>query len=365
VLLPPAIPNATYLPVMGDASRRTGCIVAPVRGLGSADAAAPDERVAPSATGVVDGLDVEVGAAYRWASHLTPGLAVLDVGCGSGDGAVLLADAGARSVLGVGSDAEEVQAASQRHGDPARFTVGSPTELGVDSRSFDAVICFGALERAADHEPILAELQRVLAEGGLLMLSLPIGEGRSEDAVNASDAPSAGMMVKRPDVARPSLEQWRSILAARYRNVRLQLRRVGIAAIIAADGLEERGDQPIDDAIWTPGEPESDRAALALASDGELPDPRSLAMLTGLSELHALREKLHGWEERARRAEAEGSAKHWELVAAREGQRRLRKRLHQLEHRPLRVLSRVVRRKPARLGPGPPLRASEHPEDWS
>src|SRR6476659_8196051 len=122
VLLPSTIPDATYLPVMGDASRRTGCIVAPVRGLGSADAAAPDERVAPSATGVVDGLSVEVGAAYRWASHLTPGLAVLDVGCGSGDGAVLLADAGARSVLGVGSDAEEVQAASQRHGDPARFT---------------------------------------------------------------------------------------------------------------------------------------------------------------------------------------------------------------------------------------------------
>ena len=105
-------------------------------------------------------------------------------------------------------------------------------------------------------------------------------------------------------------------------------------------------------------------AALALAGDGELPDPPSLALLTGLGELHSLREKLHLWEERARRAEAEGSAKHWELVAAREAQRRLRKRLHELEHRPLRILSRVLRRKPARLGPGPQLRASEHPDDW-
>jgi SAM-dependent methyltransferase len=295
---------------------------------------------------------------------MTRGRAVLDAGCGSGDGAVLLADAGARSVLGVESDAEAVQAASRRHGDRARFAVGTPTELGVDSRSFDAVVCFGPLERAPDHEPILAELQRVLAEGGLLAVSLPIGEGRAEDAVTAADARDAGMMVPRPDVTRPSRAQWHSMLAARFRNVRLQPRRVCITAMIAANGLDEHGDQAIDDAVWIPGEPENDRAALALASDSELPDPRSLAMLTGLSELQAFREKLHGWEERARRAEAEGSAKHWELVAAREGQRRLRKRLHELEHRPLRVLSRVLRRKPARLGPGPPLRASEHPDDW-
>ena len=331
----------------------------------STDAAASDERVASSAIGVSDQLSIEVDAAYRWASHLTPGRAVLDVGCGSGHGAALLADAGARSVLGVGWDPEAVEAASRLHGDRARFTVGSPAELGVGARSFDAVTCFGPLERAPDHEPILAELQRVLAEGGLLVLSLPIGEGRSDDAVTATAARTAGMMVRRPDVASPSLAQWRSILVARFRNVRLQRRRVCIAAIITANGLGEGGDQPIEDAIWMPGEPDSDWAALALASDGELPDPRSLAMLTGLAELHAFREKLHRWEERARRAEAEGSAKHWELVAAREAQRRLRRRLHQLEHRPLRVLSRVLRGKPARLGPGPPLRASEHPDEWS
>lgn len=329
------------------------------------EATTRDSRVAASAIGGDDHLSIEVEAAYRWAVHLTRDRAVLDVGCGSGQGAALLADAGARSVHGVGWDPSAVETASRLHGDRARFTIGTPTELGVGAGSFDAVTCFGPLERALDHEPILEELQRVLAEGGLLMLSLPIGEGRDEDAVSAAAARTAGMMVQRPDVARPSLAQWHSMLAARFRNVRLQRRRVCIAAIIAANGLDEHGDQAIDDAIWVSGGPDNDRAALALASDSELPDPRSLAMLTGLSELQAFREKLHGWEERARRAEAEGSAKHWELVAAREAQRRLRKRLHQLEHRPLRVLSRVIRGKPARLGPGPQLRASEHPEDWT
>jgi hypothetical protein len=104
---------------------------------------------------------------------------------------------------------------------------------------------------------------------------------------------------------------------------------------------------------------------LALASESQLPDPPALALLTGLTELSLVLEKLRMWEERARRAEAEGSAKHWELVAAREAQRRLRKRLHHLEHRPLRVLSRVLRGKPARLGPGPNLRISELPKEWN
>ena len=101
------------------------------------------------------------------------------------------------------------------------------------------------------------------------------------------------------------------------------------------------------------------------ASDAELPELGSLASMVSFRDLRAQEEALEAWEHRARRAEAEGSAKHWELVAAREAQRRLRMRLHQLEHRPLRVISRVLRGKPARLGAGPPLRASEiKPEHW-
>ncbi len=75
--------------------------------------------------------------------------------------------------------------------------------------------------------------------------------------------------------------------------------------------------------------------------------------MVSFRDLRAHEETLEAWEQRARRAEADGSAKHWELVAAREAQRRLRMRLHQIEHRPLRVISRVLRGKPAKLGPGP------------
>jgi hypothetical protein len=151
------------------------------------------------------------------------------------------------------------------------------------------------------------------------------------------------------------------MLEAHFGNVSLRPRRIGIAVSIADDDSTD----PIEDAARIEGEPEQSHVALALARDGDLPDPARVALITGLAELHTFLERLRMWEERARRAEAEGSAKHWELVAAREAQRRLRKRLHQLEHRPLRVLSRVLRRKPARLGPGPPLRLSELPKDWN
>jgi SAM-dependent methyltransferase len=343
------------------AARFEACIVVGMTGSGRVAAPA----TAPAAPGLAaaDRLDIEVETAYRWASHSIADRTVLDVGCGSGHGAALLAQH-AKSVVGVGWNPEDVESASRRFGERIRFVIGTPAALNVASGSFEALTCFGPLDRATDYEPIVAELRRALTNDGLLIASLPIGEGRNADAVPGVASSDAGTMVRRPDTTRPSRCQWQSILEARFRNVRLQDRRVCIAVSIAGDSSSDPTEAAIDDAVRLPSEPEACRAVLALASDSELSDPPTVAMLTGLTELNLILEKLRMWEERARRAEAEGSAKHWELVAAREAQRRLRKRLHQLEHRPLRVLSRVIRGKPARLGPGPALRASELPKDW-
>jgi SAM-dependent methyltransferase len=326
--------------------------------------AVPETRRPTSTAAAGDRLDIEVETAYRWASHLTRDRTVIDVGTGSGHGAALLAQ-GAKSVVAVGWDPEEVESASRRYGDRLRFVLGAPSALDVPGESFEAVTCFGSLERATDHEPLLAELKRVLIPGGLLIASLPIGEGWSEESDSADPAPGPRPMVRRPDTRQPSRSQWQSILESHFRNVSLRSRRLGIAVSIPDDGSSELVEESIEDARWVADEPAESRVALALASESQLPDPPALALLTGLTELSLVLEKLRMWEERARRAEAEGSAKHWELVAAREAQRRLRKRLHHLEHRPLRVLSRVLRGKPARLGPGPNLRISELPKEWN
>jgi SAM-dependent methyltransferase len=340
------------------------CIVVGMTGPGRT-VTVPETRVPASAAAAGDRLDIEVETAYRWASHLTRGRTVVDVGCGPGHGAALLAE-DATSVAGVGWDPDEVEAASRRYGDRVRFVLGTPSALNLPGHSFEALTCFGALDQATDHESLLAELKRALTPDGLLIASLPIGEGRNEESGSADPpAPGTGQMIQRPDTRRPSSSQWQSILESHFRNVSLLSRRMGIVVSIATDGSSEPLDETIEDATWVAEEPAESRVALALASESELPDPPAVALLTELTELNVFLEKLRMWEERARRAEAEGSAKHWELVAAREAQRRLRKRLHHLEHRPLRVLSRVLRGKPARLGPGPNLRISELPKEWN
>lgn len=294
-------------------------------------------------------LDAEADAAYRWAAHAAAGRDVLDVGSGPGHGTSVLVEAGARSVVGVDADPGAVEAASRLYGATARFLQADPMALPLAPRSFDVVTCFGVLEDAADPDAILAGLRRILTDDGLLLASL-------------ATQPSAQGEAGGGGAARTG-EEWRRALVASFGHVRLHRRRVCLAASVAP--AERTGALPIDASTWVTGGGSEDRAILAAASEAALPELPTVASLTDLRDLRAYRDTLAAWEERARRAEADGSAKHWELVAAREAQRRLRKRLHEFEHRPLRMLSRVLRGRPARLGQGPPIRPAERgPEEW-
>jgi SAM-dependent methyltransferase len=293
--------------------------------------------------------DAESDAAYRWAAGAVAGRVVLDVGSGPGHGAMVLHRAGAQAVVGVDRDPEAVESATRLYGAHASFLQAEPMALPLAPASFDLVICFRALEEEPDPDAVLDGLRRVLAEDGLLIASLRTRAAQGENG-------EARCGTRSP-------EEWRASLSEVFRNVRLYRRRLCVAATVAPAG---RGPTlAVDEATWvTGGEPE-DRATLVLAGNGALPDLPSVASMTDFRDLRAYRATLAAWEERARRAEAEGSAKHWELVAAREAQRRLRKQLHALEHRPLRMLWRVVRGRPARIGKGPPIRPSERgPERW-
>jgi SAM-dependent methyltransferase len=288
--------------------------------------------------------EAEAHAAYRWAAGAVAGRDVLDVGAGAGHGATLFLDAGARSVLGVDSDPNEVDAATRLYGSRTRFLHAEPMALPLAAGSFEVVTCFGVIEAVPDPEAVLTGLRRVLTDDGLLLVSL------------STDRPEGA-------TGERSAEEWRTALLESFRNVRLHRRRLCIAAAIGPpDGSEPAA---LEDVAWLPGARGEDRATLAAASDAPLPGLPSVASMTDFRDLREYRRTMDAWEERARRAEADGSAKHWEFVAAREAQRRLRKRVHELEHRPLRVLWRVLRGGPARVGQGPPIRASERgPERW-
>lgn len=288
--------------------------------------------------------EAESEAAYRWAAPAVKGRDVLDVGSGAGHGAGVLLDAGARSVVGVDHNPDSVEAATRLYGSRARFLRAEAMALPFAASSFDVVTCFGALETAPDQGSALGELRRLLADDGLLLVSL---------RTDTSDEP----LRAEPGEARPEAR------LEHFANVRLYRRRLCVAAAIAPVGPADR--VVVEETSWLAGTSGEDRAVLAAASDGELPPLPSVAAMTDFRDLRQYRATVAAWEERARQAEADGSAKHWEFVAAREAQRRLRKRVHELEHRPLRMLWRVLRGGPARLGQGPPIRASERgPGDW-
>jgi SAM-dependent methyltransferase len=291
----------------------------------------------------------ETDVAYRWAAAAVAGRHVLVAGCGAGHGAHILSEAGAKTVVGTDPDERSVEIATRLYGERIRFVGAETSALPLASASFDAVVCVDARTAELDPEAAIAELGRVLADDGVMLVSLPLSVPPPGAESNGDTATATASLA--------------DALASRFENTAAFRRRLAIAATVAPADASERAE--LGGAEWLTGGEGEDRTILLAASDSKLPALGSLASMVSFRDLRAHEETLEAWEERARRAEADGSAKHWELVAAREAQRRLRMRLHKIEHRPLRVLSRVLRGKPAKLGPGPPLRASEiKPEHW-
>jgi O-antigen biosynthesis protein len=112
---------------------------------------------------------------YVLAARFTNGARVLDLACGEGYGAVLLA-AGARDVVAVDIDPRTVEHATANYrGDNLYFTIGSMIDpellAGVDR--FDVITCFEALEHVEQQHTLIAVVRRLLAPGGLFLTSTP------------------------------------------------------------------------------------------------------------------------------------------------------------------------------------------------
>jgi ubiquinone/menaquinone biosynthesis C-methylase UbiE len=113
---------------------------------------------------------------YAFAQRLASGRRVLDLACGEGYGSALLAQAGAE-VLGMDLAPEVVAHARDAYSGVAgcRFVVGSCAQIPADAGAFDLIVSFETLEHvdAATQDQMLREFARVLAPGGLVLLSSP------------------------------------------------------------------------------------------------------------------------------------------------------------------------------------------------
>lgn len=101
----------------------------------------------------------------------TPGIHVLDVGCGEGYMSRHIARAGA-TVTGIDPCGELIDAASQAADDdalPITYRVAAAENLPMDDSTFDTVVCNHVFNDIADLDGALREFARVLRPGGLLV----------------------------------------------------------------------------------------------------------------------------------------------------------------------------------------------------
>jgi len=117
---------------------------------------------------------------YAVAADLAKGRTVLDIACGEGYGASLLAKVAAK-VMAVDIDGATIQKAAEKYkAENLDFLTGSLLQIPFPDRSFDMITCFETIEHITEHEQALSELKRVLKPGGILMISTP-------DRVNYSE----------------------------------------------------------------------------------------------------------------------------------------------------------------------------------
>lgn len=122
-------------------------------------------------------LSADAAARYQFAATYVQNKSVIDVGCGLGQGSLVLANAGARLVLGLDYSIAAVDLARGLKRPNLKFRVGTTIELQKLKQKFDSIICLEVLE----HIPLdqvsktIASFAQILKKGGKLVLSTPNG----------------------------------------------------------------------------------------------------------------------------------------------------------------------------------------------
>jgi ubiquinone/menaquinone biosynthesis C-methylase UbiE len=224
---------------------------------------------------------------YWWAADYVEGRRVLDAGCGIGYGAALMLAAGAGSVAGIDLAEDVVAAAAAAAPAGVDFDTGDVRALPYGDDTFDVATCFEVIEHVDDQAATLAELARVLAPGGLLLLSSP-----------NRDVYTPGNPHHVHELIPAELE---AMLESQWPNVRLLQQHNYLASTILAISDDDRAEAELTGSLRARrlvGKAAGDEVyTVAMASSAPLPDLTQVVMLASPVEI---RQWLERYEEQQR-----------------------------------------------------------------
>lgn len=139
-----------------------------------------------------------------------PGELVVDVGCGTGNAALLAAVAGAK-VIGVDPAARLLEVARGRaagEGVDVAFVEGTGEAIPLDDGVADVVISAFGVMFSPDVPSAVAELDRVTAPGGRILVTLFPPEGPMMRVMGAAFEELARVLPQPPESAEPHQFGW-------------------------------------------------------------------------------------------------------------------------------------------------------------
>lgn len=138
--------------------------------------------------------------------HLPANSRVLDVACGIGTTALLMAREFGLNVVGLDVSAANVaKAESLLGGGTAKFVTGDAAAVPFPDDSFDAIVCECAVSTFADQARVVAEFVRVLKPGGVIGITDMVIEGELPEDIAGVIAPWTCLAAARSVVGYQSL----------------------------------------------------------------------------------------------------------------------------------------------------------------
>jgi SAM-dependent methyltransferase len=221
-------------------------------------------------------------ARYQWAAQVAPGARVLDAGCGSGYGTGILAAAEPATLIAVDVAQDAVELTRAALGDGVDVRVADVRELPLSDGAVDLVVCFEVIEHLERRDQALREFARVLAPGGVLLISSP----------NRNQYPPGN----EHHVYEYTPEELEAEVSAQFPNVRMHRQHAWLASAIAApDALVAASDRGVEVALRAASAEAAAREEIftvAVASDGELPELAPLAVIGDPFEVKWFTEQL-------------------------------------------------------------------------